>query len=101
MTQQEIARRKQSFDNNQALIKQKQDANDAQHAQWWADQDAKARTNQGFTNYERDQTVVRDVQYPNEHVTVWNQTADWLQKTFPDRVEEVPTTQYIKGTDYY
>ena len=78
-----------------------QAAHDAQHAAWWADQDNKARNAQGFTNYQRDQTVVRDVQQPNVHATVGNRTAAWLQQAFPDRIEEAPVAQYIKGVDYY
>jgi hypothetical protein len=76
-------------------------ANDAQHAGWWADQDSQARRNQGEDNYIRDQTVVRDTYYPDQHYTVYNNTGQWLQQTFPDRVEEVPPSQYIKGTDYF
>ncbi len=75
-------------------------ANDAQHAGWWAQQDNNARTAQGFTNYQRDQTVVRDVQQPDLHATVSNSTAAWLEQSFPYRVEEVPIPQYIKGTDF-
>jgi hypothetical protein len=78
----------------------RQAANDAQHADWWAQQDSNARTNQGFDNYIRDQTVIRDVQNPDVHATVWNQTAAWMQQAFPDRIEEVPTSQYIKGQDF-
>jgi hypothetical protein len=77
-----------------------QAANDAQHAGYWAQQDSNARNAQGFSNYQRDQTVVRDVQDPNTHVTVWNQPAGWLERAFPNRVEEVPVSQYIKGQDY-
>lgn len=75
-------------------------ASDAQHAGYWADQTNKAKYNQGEDNYIRDQTVIRDNQYPDEHVTVWNTTANWLQQTFPGRVEEVPTAQYIQGMDF-
>jgi hypothetical protein len=77
-----------------------QAANDAQHAGYWAQQDSNARNSAGFSNYMRDQTVVRDVQEPAYHATVSNSTAGWLQQSFPDRVEEVPTSQYIKGTDF-
>ena len=75
-------------------------ANDAQHAAWWGQQDNNARNSAGFANYQRDQTVIRDVQNPDSHATVWNQTAAWMQQAFPDRIEEVPTSQYIKGQDY-
>jgi hypothetical protein len=77
-----------------------QAANDAQHASYWAQQDSNARNGAGFSNYLLDQTVIRDVQDPNTHATVWNRTADFWQKAFPDRIEEVPTSQYIKGQDF-
>jgi hypothetical protein len=77
-----------------------QAANDAQHASYWAQQDSNARNGQGFSNYQRDQTVVRDAQDPNVHATVSNQTAGWMQQAFPNRVEEVPASQYIAGQDY-
>jgi hypothetical protein len=77
-----------------------QAANDAQHAEYWAQQDANARNAQGFSNYLLDQTVIRDVQDPNTHVTVWNQAAEVWKKAYPDRIEEVPTSQYINGQDY-
>ena len=73
---------------------------DAQRASYWAQQDSNAKNGAGFSNYPLDQTVIRDVQDPNTHVTVWNRTADAWQKAYPDRVEEVPTAQYIKGQDY-
>lgn len=77
-----------------------QAANDAQHASYWAQQDNNARQGQGFSNYLLDQTVVRDNQYPDVHATVSNSTATWLQQSFPNRVEEVPTSQYIQSQDY-
>lgn len=77
-----------------------QAANDAQHASYWAQQDTNARNGAGFSNYLLDQTVIRDVQDPNTHATVWNRTAEFWQKAFPDRIEEVPTSQYIKGQDF-
>jgi hypothetical protein len=77
-----------------------QAANDAQHATYWAQQDSNARNGAGLSNYLLDQTVIRDVQDPNTHVTVWNRTAEAWQKAYPDRVEEVPTAQYIKGQDF-
>ena len=76
-----------------------QAANDAQHAGYWAQQDSNARNGAGFSNDLLDQTVIRDVQDPNTHATVWNRTAEVWQKAFPDRIEKVPTSQYIKGQD--
>jgi len=75
-------------------------AHQAQNESWRAGQDSQDKRNQGFSNYLLDQNVIRDVQDPNTHKTVWNQTADVWQKAFPDRIEIVPTSEYIKGQDY-
>lgn len=77
-----------------------QAANDAQHAAWRQGQEDNSRNIQGFSNYLLDQTVIRDVQDPNTHVTVWNRAAEAWKKAYPDRIEEVPTSQYINGQDY-
>jgi len=77
-----------------------QAANDAQHAAWNQSQDNISRNTQGFSNYLLDQTVIHDVQDPNTHVTVWNNAAEAWKKAYPDRIEEVPTSQYINGQDY-
>ncbi|MGB9071132.1 MAG: hypothetical protein WCC22_00545 [Terriglobales bacterium] len=77
-----------------------QRANDAQHSAWRQGQEDNSRNIQGFSNYLLDQTVIRDVQDPNTHVTVWNQAAEAWKKAYPDRIEEVPTSQYINGQDY-
>lgn len=81
-----------------------QAANDAQHAQYWARQDANARTNQGFHNYILDQTVVQDNNmYGNGtigHGTLWNSEADALVKANPNRFEYVTVPNYWRGTDY-
>jgi hypothetical protein len=81
-----------------------QAANDAQHAQYWAQQDANARTNQGFHNYILDQTVVQDNNMYNNgtigHGTLWNSEADALVKADPNRFEYVDVPNYWRGTDY-
>lgn len=81
-----------------------QTANDAQHAGYWARQDANARTNQGFHNYILDQTVVQDNNmYGNGtigHGTLWNSEADALVKADPNRFEYVTVPNYWKGTDF-
>ena len=81
-----------------------QAANDAQHAGYWARQDANARTNQDFHNYLLDQTVVQDNNmYGNGtigHGTVWNSTADALVKADPNRYEIVNNPNYWRGVDY-
>jgi hypothetical protein len=75
-------------------------ANDAQHRAFDATQEDHDRYTQGFSNYLLDQTVIRDVQDPNTHATVWNRAAEAWQRAYPDRIEEVPTSQYIKGEDF-
>jgi hypothetical protein len=75
-------------------------ANDAQHRAFDATQEDHDRYTQGFSNYLLDQTVIRDVQDPNTHAMVWNRAAEFWQKAYPDRIEEVPTSQYIKGEDF-
>jgi hypothetical protein len=81
-----------------------QAANDAQHAGYWAQQDANARTNQGFHNYLLDQTVIQDNNVYGHgevgHGTAWNATADALVKADPNRFEIVNTPNFWKGVDY-
>ena len=82
----------------------RQAANDAQHASYWAQQDSNARNAQGFSNYLLDQTVVQDNNmYGNGtigHGTAWNSTADALVKADPKRFEIVDTPNYWRGIDY-
>jgi len=77
-----------------------QAANDAQHAAWNQQEENISRYGQGFSNYLLDQTVIHDVQNPDTHVTMWNQAAEVWKKAFPDRIEEVPTSEYINGKDF-
>jgi len=72
--------------------------------EYYARQDINARTNQGFSNYLLDQTVVQDNNMYNNgtigHGTLWNSTADALVKSDPNRYEYVSTPNYWRGTDY-
>ena len=81
-----------------------QQANDAQHAGYWAQQDTNARNSQGFSNYLLDQTVIQDNNvYGNGtvgHGTVWNSTANALVKADPNRYEIVNTPNFWQGVDY-
>lgn len=61
--------------------------------------DAQDKQSQGFSNYLLDQTVIHDKEL-NGHGTVWNQTADALVRSNPDRYEYVNTPNYWKGIDY-
>lgn len=85
----------------QANIRYKatQEANDAQHAQYWAQQDSNARNSQRFSNYLLDQTIVQN-NYTGEHGTAWDSTADALVKADPNRFSYVDIPNYIPGTDY-
>ncbi len=61
--------------------------------------DAQDRSNQGFSNYLLDQTVIQDNE-KNAHATVWNETADNIVRSNPQRYEYVDTSNYWKGIDY-
>ena len=87
-----------------ARMKAVERANDAQHADYYARQDANARTVQGFSNYLLDQTVIQDNNVRGTgtigHGTVWNSTADALVKANPNRYEIVNAPNFWKGWDY-
>jgi len=87
-----------------ARMKAVERANEAQHADYYARQDANARNSQGFSNYLLIQTVMQDNNvYGNGtigHGTVWNSTADALVKANPNRYEIVNAPNFWKGWDY-
>ena len=83
----------------QANFANRQAANDAQHADWNAGQDANAQNNAGFSNYLLDQSVVQN-NATGAHSTQWNSTADALVKSNPNRFQYVDNQNLIKGTDY-
>jgi hypothetical protein len=60
---------------------------------------AQDRSNQAFSNYIRDQTVVVD-RDNNAHGTVWNGTADAMVHSDPQRFGYVNTPNFWKGIDY-
>jgi len=62
-------------------------------------QDAQDRQFQAFDNNLLDRTVIRDT-YVNGHGTVSNDLADALVDANPDRFQEVPPSEYVKGIDY-
>jgi hypothetical protein len=90
--------------NATARMNAVQQANDAQHAGYDAQQDSNARNGQGFSNYLLDQTVIQDNNmYGNGtvgHGTVWNSTADALVKANPNRYEIVDNPNFWKGKDF-
>ena len=103
-TQQAINNIRQIGANATARYNATQAANDAQHAGYWAQQDANARNSQNFSNYLLDQTVIQDNNVYGHgelgHGTVWNSTADALVKSNPNRYEIVNTPNFWKGVDY-
>lgn len=64
-----------------------------------AHNDAMDRSSQGFSNYMLDKSVVLDNQN-NAHGTFWNNEAEALVKSNPNRFEYVETPGYWKGIDY-
>jgi hypothetical protein len=62
-------------------------------------QDAQDRQFQAFDNGLLDRTVIHDSDL-NGHGTVSNDLADALVKANPDRFQEVPPSEYVKGIDY-
>lgn len=74
-------------------------ANDAHNRAVEERWDSLDKQHQAFGNYLLDQTVIKDNQN-NAHGTVWNQTADLLVKSDPNRFEYVDTPNFWKGIDY-
>jgi hypothetical protein len=81
---------------------------DSQKAQQFTDstvndmrrrQDAQDRQFQAFDNNLLDRTVIRDTDL-NGHGTVSNDLADALVEANPNRFQEVPPSEYVKGIDY-
>lgn len=73
-----------------------EDAHNRSVEQRW---DAQDRQNQAFSNYLLDQTVIQD-NVKGTHSTEWNQTADAMVKSNPQRYEYVDTPNFWKGVDY-
>jgi hypothetical protein len=72
---------------------------DQQNRAWERGQDSKAKRSKAFSNYQLDQTVIRD-NVQNTHGTGWNKTADSLVRSNPQRYEYVNTSDFRKGIDY-
>jgi len=100
MNQQRTRQIQQYGESTVAHMKEVQHEHDVQNQRFEQQEEDVSRRGQGFSNYLLDQTVIRDVQDPDTHATVWNRTAEALKRAYPDRIEEVPTSQYIKGQDF-
>jgi hypothetical protein len=79
-------------------------ANERQHNDWNAEQDLKARQNQGFHNYILDQSVVQNNNVFGTgavgHSTEWNSVANALVKADPKKYEIVGYPNFWEGTDF-
>ena len=73
-----------------------EDAHNASVEKMWDERD---KTNQGFSNYLLEQTVIQDNE-KGTHSTEWNATADAMVKSDPKRYEYVPNANFWKGVDY-
>ncbi len=73
-----------------------EDAHNASVEKMWDERD---KTNQGFSNYLLEQTVIQDNE-KGTHSTEWNATADAMVKNNPQRYEYVPNANFWKGVDY-
>jgi hypothetical protein len=98
-TQAEIGRIKQIGASAKAQADAAHAAEDAHNASVEARWDSQARSNQNFSNYLLDQTVVQD-NNTGGHATLWNQYADSLVKNDPNRYQYVQTPDFLKGIDY-
>jgi hypothetical protein len=84
---------------SQANFAAQQAANDAQHASWNAGQTANAQNNQGFSNYLLDQSVVQN-NSTGAHGTLWNNAAEGLVQSNPNKYSYVSNPNLIPGTDF-
>jgi hypothetical protein len=82
-----------------AEMQRRQAASDQQFAAFQRSQDAQERQFQAFDNNLLDRTVIRDTDL-NAHGTVSNDLADALVDANPNRFQEVPANEYVKGIDY-
>ncbi len=77
-----------------------QERNDIQHSSFYQTWDDRDKRNTGFSNYLLDYSVVRDVENPTDHATLWNVDADEFMRRFPGRIELVPNSDLIKYKDF-
>jgi len=73
--------------------------NDIQNSSVYQHWDSMDRRSQEFENYQLGYSVIADTQN-NLHGTFWNEDADALVKSNPDRFEYVTAPNYWKGIDY-
>jgi len=96
-----------SYNANSLLIAQQMVAQGRQNwqtaqqfvARAQRNEDLSERNTQAFSNILLNQTVVRDTEY-NAHGTFDNDFSSALIKSNPDRFQEVPPSEFVKGIDY-
>jgi hypothetical protein len=74
-------------------------AEDIQNSSVYRHWDSMDRRSQEFENYQLGYSVISDNQN-TAHGTFWNEDADALVKSNPDRFEYVNAPNYWKGIDY-
>ena len=74
-------------------------ANSAEQASWNAGQNANAQNAQGFSNYLLDQSVVQN-NSTGAHATLWNNAADGLVQSNPNKYSYVSNPNLVPGTDF-
>jgi hypothetical protein len=95
----ETQKQQQWFEHQQADYHARQQAQDQQFANYQRQQDVKDRQFAAFDNGLLNNTVVFDKDL-NGHGTVSNDLADALVQADPNRFQEVPASDYVKGIDY-
>ena len=53
-----------------------------------------------FSNFLLDPTVIWEVEHTGPHATAWTRATDFWAKAHPNRIEEVPASDYIKDQEY-
>ncbi len=84
-------------DINRAAALERNDIQNSSFYKKWDDDDKRSA---GFRNYQLGYTTIRDIENPTDHVTLWNEHANPLIQAYPDRFEEVPNGDLIRGTDF-
>ena len=86
----------QAAANQAAAAHERNDIQNSSVYQHWDNMDKRS---QEFENYQLGYSVISDTQ-GNAHGTFWNEDADALVKSNPDRFEYVAAPNYWKGIDY-
>lgn len=95
----ETQRNQQWFERQQADFHAREAAQDRQFASYQRQQDVQDRQFAAFDNGLLNNTVVFDKEL-NGHGLVSNDLADALVQADPNRFQEVPASDYVKGIDY-